>query len=67
MAEAFTVEQEWPELFAQLDQMNEEMGYFEPRPWHRDRPQSPKVWSKDPNAANYWGIMPVMPEDQMHK
>ena len=55
------------ELFAQLDQMNEEMGYFEPRPWHRDRPQSPKVWSKDPNAANYWGIMPVMPEDQMHK
>jgi catechol 2,3-dioxygenase-like lactoylglutathione lyase family enzyme len=55
------------ELFAQLDQMNEEMGYFEPRPWHRDRPQAPKVWAKDPNAANYWGIMPVMPDDQMHK
>lgn len=44
------------ELFAQLDQMNEEMGYFEPRPWHRDRPQRPKVWTPDPNASNYWGI-----------
>ena len=52
------------ELFAQLDQVNEEMGYFEPRPWHRDRPQRPKVWAKDPNAANYWGIMP---SDEMHK
>ena len=52
------------ELFAQLDQMNEQMGYFEPRPWHRDRPQKPKVWAKDPNAANYWGIMPT---DEMHK
>ncbi len=44
------------ELFAQLDQMNEEMGYFEPRPWHRDRPQRPKVWTPDPNASNYWGV-----------
>jgi catechol 2,3-dioxygenase-like lactoylglutathione lyase family enzyme len=44
------------ELFAQLDQMNEELGYFEPRPWHRDRPQRPKVWTPDPNAANYWGL-----------
>jgi catechol 2,3-dioxygenase-like lactoylglutathione lyase family enzyme len=52
------------ELFAQLDQMNEELGYFEPRPWHRDRPQKPKVWAKDPSAANYWGIMPG---DEMHK
>jgi len=52
------------ELFAQLDQMNEQLGYFEPRPWHRDRPQKPKVWAKDPNAANYWGIMPG---DEMHK
>ena len=43
------------ELFAQLDQMNEELGYFEPRSWHRDRPQRPKVWTPDPNAANYWG------------
>ena len=43
------------ELFAQLDQMNEDLGYFEPRPWHRDRPQRPKVWTPDPNASNYWG------------
>jgi catechol 2,3-dioxygenase-like lactoylglutathione lyase family enzyme len=52
------------ELFAQLDQMNEELGYFEPRPWHRDRPQRPKVWAKDPSASNYWGILPG---DEMHK
>jgi hypothetical protein len=43
-------------LFAQLDQMNEALGYFEPRPWHRDRPQRPKLWTPDPNAANYWGV-----------
>jgi catechol 2,3-dioxygenase-like lactoylglutathione lyase family enzyme len=52
------------ELFAELDQMkDEELGYFEPRPWHRDRPQKPKVWPKDPNAANLWGIMP--PDEMM--
>jgi catechol 2,3-dioxygenase-like lactoylglutathione lyase family enzyme len=49
------------ELFAQLDQMNEDLGYFEPRPWHRDRPQRPKVWTPDPNASNYWGA--GAPED----
>ena len=47
------------ELFAELDRMNEDLGYFEPRPWHRDRPQRPKVWTKDPNASNYWGIAPT--------
>jgi len=52
------------ELFTQLDQMNEELGYFEPRPWHRDRPQRPKVWAKDHTASNYWGIMPT---DEMRK
>ena len=46
------------ETFAELDRMNEELGYFEPRPWHRDHPQRPKVWPKDPAAANLWGIMP---------
>ena len=52
------------ELFAELDRMNDEdLGYFEPRPWHRDRPQRPKVWAKDPNAANYWGLTP--PEEMM--
>ena len=52
------------ETFAELDRMNEELGYFEPRPWHRDSPQCPKVWPKDPSASNYWGIMPG---DEMHK
>ena len=52
------------ELFAELDRMNEDLGYFEPRPWHRDRPQKPKVWEKDPSASNLWGIMPT---DEMHK
>jgi catechol-2,3-dioxygenase len=52
------------ETFAELDRMNEELGYFEPRPWHRDHPQRPKVWAKDPSAANLWG---VMPPDEMHK
>jgi catechol-2,3-dioxygenase len=47
------------ETFAELDRMNEELGYFEPRPWHRDHPQRPKVWPKDPAASNLWGIMPT--------
>jgi catechol 2,3-dioxygenase-like lactoylglutathione lyase family enzyme len=52
------------ELFAELDRVNEELGYYEPRPWHRDQPQMSKVWPKDPNASNYWGIMPT---DEMMK
>ena len=52
------------ETFAELDRMNEDLGYFEPRPWHRDHPQKPKVWPKDPAAANLWG---VMPSDEMQK
>jgi catechol 2,3-dioxygenase-like lactoylglutathione lyase family enzyme len=52
------------ELFAELDQMKDEaLGYFEPRPWHRDSPQRPKVWAKDPSAANLWGVMP--PDEMM--
>jgi catechol-2,3-dioxygenase len=52
------------ELFAELDQMqDEELGYFDPRPWHRDIPQRPKVWPKDPSASNLWGPMP--PEEMM--
>jgi catechol 2,3-dioxygenase-like lactoylglutathione lyase family enzyme len=47
------------ELFTELDQMHdEELGYFEPRPWHRDKPQRPKVWTPGPGAANYWGDPP---------
>ncbi len=52
------------ELFAELDQMqDEELGYFAPRPWHRDNPQRPKVWAKDPSASNLWG--PGPPEEMM--
>ncbi len=33
------------EMFCELDVMYDEaLGYFEPRPWHEDRPQRPKVW-----------------------
>jgi catechol 2,3-dioxygenase-like lactoylglutathione lyase family enzyme len=52
------------ELFAELDQMKDEsLGYFDPRPWHRDNPQRPKTWPKDPSAANLWGPMP--PDEMM--
>jgi len=52
------------ELFAELDQMKDEsLGYYEPRPWHRDNPQKPKVWAKDPSASNLWGPMP--PDEMM--
>ena len=47
------------ELFTELDTMaSEDLGYFEPRPWHEDRPQRPKVWTPGPAAANLWGVTP---------
>ena len=47
------------EFYAELDQMkDEELGYFEPRPWHRDRPQRPKVW-ESPQVAYIWGPPPT--------
>jgi catechol 2,3-dioxygenase-like lactoylglutathione lyase family enzyme len=53
------------ELFAELDQMQDEaLGYFEPRPWHRDSPQRPKVWEPGPWAANLWGGTP-RPDEMM--
>jgi len=43
------------ELYCELDQMkNEAFGYFEPRPWHQDQPQKPKVWPAD-TLGSYWG------------
>jgi catechol 2,3-dioxygenase-like lactoylglutathione lyase family enzyme len=46
------------EFYAELDQMkDEELGYFDPRPWHHDRPQRPKVW--DPKQSNIWGPPPT--------
>jgi catechol 2,3-dioxygenase-like lactoylglutathione lyase family enzyme len=44
------------ELFTELDLiLNEELGYFEPRPWHEEFPQKPKVWQDSPRAVNHWG------------
>jgi catechol-2,3-dioxygenase len=45
------------EMFFDLDRMiDEELGYYEPRPWHRDRPQRPKVWVGLPR--DIWGLPP---------
>lgn len=52
------------ELFCDLDRMaGEELGYFEPRRWHTERPQRPKHWIPDPDSANLWG--PQAPEGFM--
>jgi catechol 2,3-dioxygenase-like lactoylglutathione lyase family enzyme len=40
------------ELCTQLDRMsNEELGYFDPRPYHEDRPQRPKRWDSAHQAG----------------
>ena len=45
------------EMFTELDKMlDEELGCFDPRPWHRDRPQKPKVWSL---PTYLWGPPPT--------
>ncbi len=47
------------ELFTELDQMKDEsLGYFEPRPWHRDHPQRPKVWTNKDGGV-IWGPPPT--------
>jgi catechol 2,3-dioxygenase-like lactoylglutathione lyase family enzyme len=47
------------EFYIELDQMkDEELGYFDPRPWHHDTPQRPKVWDRK-IAPNLWGPMPM--------
>jgi catechol 2,3-dioxygenase-like lactoylglutathione lyase family enzyme len=49
------------EFFCDLDRMaSEDLGYFEPRPWHDELPQRPKRWTPDPSSANKWG--PLAPE-----
>ena len=35
------------ELFNDMDIYIPELGYFEPRPWHHDQPQKPKVWTEE--------------------
>jgi catechol 2,3-dioxygenase-like lactoylglutathione lyase family enzyme len=47
------------EFYTELDQMkDEELGYFEPRPWHHDTPQRPKVW-RGKNSRSVWGPPPT--------
>ncbi len=46
------------EFFCDLDQMKDEaLGYFDPLPWHEDRPQRPKQWSFVTGAPS-WGLAP---------
>jgi len=48
------------EFYTELDQMkNEALGYFEARPWHKDRPQRPKVWTDFKAARLTWGPQPT--------
>ena len=47
------------EHYCELDQMkNEALGYFEPRPWHVDRPQRPKTWEPGKWTSG-WGTPPA--------
>jgi catechol 2,3-dioxygenase-like lactoylglutathione lyase family enzyme len=47
------------EFYIELDQMkDEELGYFDPRPWHHDTPQRPKVWDRN-SSPNLWGPLPM--------
>jgi catechol 2,3-dioxygenase-like lactoylglutathione lyase family enzyme len=46
------------EMFTELDKMlDESIGHFDPRPWHRDKPQKPKVWTEYP--TDVWGPPPT--------
>jgi catechol 2,3-dioxygenase-like lactoylglutathione lyase family enzyme len=44
------------ELFCEMDLMkDEELGYWEPRPWHEEMPLRPKHWPKD-TMRSQWGF-----------
>jgi catechol 2,3-dioxygenase-like lactoylglutathione lyase family enzyme len=46
------------EFFCEMDQMvDEDLGYFVPRPWHRDTPQRPKTWLN--GTTTIWGPPPT--------
>jgi catechol 2,3-dioxygenase-like lactoylglutathione lyase family enzyme len=46
------------EFYTEMDQMKDEaLGYFDPRPWHEDRPQRPKVWDRESGPMT-WGVPP---------
>ena len=54
--QAFLVETQRGEpVLAALKEGDETLGYFEPRPWHEDRPQRPKVWPAETWRAQ-WGF-----------
>jgi catechol-2,3-dioxygenase len=54
------------EMFYNLDSMtDEELGFYDPRPWHRDRPQRPKVWVGLPRDV--WGLPPSPEFLEMHR
>lgn len=47
------------EFYTELDQMKDEaLGYFDPKPWHVDQPQRPKVWDRK-SATLVWGPPPT--------
>ena len=51
------------EFYCELDQMkDEELGYFDPRPWHHDTPQRPRFW--EPGKTTIWG---PSPEEGFHE
>jgi catechol-2,3-dioxygenase len=54
------------EMFYDLDNMMDEaLGFWDPRPWHRDRPQRPKVWTGLPRDV--WGLPPSQAFLEMHR
>jgi catechol-2,3-dioxygenase len=47
------------ELFTELDLIfDEHTGHFEPRPWHEEYPQGPRVWEPGQPSSNIWGPKP---------
>lgn len=44
------------EMYCEMDQMkDEDLGYWEPRPWHEEMPLRPKRWPKD-TWRSAWGF-----------
>jgi catechol-2,3-dioxygenase len=47
------------EFMAEMDRMSDEgVGFFDPKPYHTEVPQRPKVWKFGPESSNVWGVMP---------
>jgi catechol 2,3-dioxygenase-like lactoylglutathione lyase family enzyme len=45
------------ELYAELDRMSDEAsGAWDPKPWHKQTPLTPRRWEPDPFLSNAWGI-----------